>query len=353
MKALVMKEIGKIAWIDKEKPVCGPNDAIIKPLALAPCTSDIHTVYDGGIGDRHDVTLGHEGVGEVVEVGKMVKDFKIGDKVILSAVVPDWNSIEAQNGHSQHSGGMLGGYKWTNLKDGMFAEFIHVNDADGNLTILPNEVSLEEGCMLSDMVPTGFQAADMADIQFGEVVAIFGIGPVGLMATAATNLRGAGRIIVIDSRQQTADIAREYYGATDYIDFKKGSIVEQVMALTNGKGVDKAIITGGRADVLGTALEIVKAGGIISNINYYSGVDVVPIPVAAWGAGMSGKQIRCDLMKGGRDRTEKLARLVQYKKLDVKPLVTNILHGFDKLEEGLDMMRTKPAGMIKPVVIVK
>lgn len=353
MKALVMKEIGKIAWIDKEKPLCGPNDAIVKPLALAPCTSDVHTVYEGGIGDRHDVTLGHEGVGEIVEVGEMVRDFKVGDRVIMSAVSPDWNSVEAQNGHSQHCGGMLGGYKWTNLRDGMFAEYINVNDPDGNLTLLPEEVSIEEGCMLSDMVPTGFQAADMADIQFGEVVAVFGIGPVGLMSIAAANLRGAGRIIVIDSRQQTADIAMKEYGATDYVDFKKGSIVEQVMKLTDGKGVDKAIITGGRADVLGTALEILKAGGIISNINYYSGVDMVPIPVATWGAGMSGKQIRCDLMKGGRDRIEKLTRLVKYKKLNVKPLVTNILYGLDKIEEGLEMMKTKPAGMIKPVVIVK
>ena len=129
MKAFAMLSIGKVGWIDKPMPVCGPLDAIVKPIALAPCTSDVHTVWAGAIDDRHNLTLGHEAVGEIVEVGSLVKDFKVGDKVIAPAITPDWNSLEAQAGYSMHSGGMLAGWKFSNIKDGVFAEYFQIGRA--------------------------------------------------------------------------------------------------------------------------------------------------------------------------------------------------------------------------------
>lgn len=151
MKCLAMLKIGEIGWIEKEVPKCGPMDAIVKPIAVAPCTSDIHTVWEGAVGKRKDMILGHECCGEVVKVGELVKDFKPGDRVLVPAITPDWNSLEAQAGFSMHSGGMLAGWKYSNYKDGVFAEFFHVNDADGNLAHLPKDIEPEEACMLSDM----------------------------------------------------------------------------------------------------------------------------------------------------------------------------------------------------------
>ena len=81
MKGFAMLGINKVGWIEKEKPVAGPFDAIVKPLAVSPCTSDIHTVFEGALGDRHNMILGHEAVGQVVEIGSEVKDFKPGDKI--------------------------------------------------------------------------------------------------------------------------------------------------------------------------------------------------------------------------------------------------------------------------------
>ncbi len=352
MKGFAMKRIGETAWIEKERPKCGPLDAIIRPLALAPCTSDIHTVYEGGIGERHDMILGHEGCGEVVEVGELVRDFKVGDKVLIAAITPEWDTVEAQAGYSMHSGGMLAGWKFSNIKDGMFGEFFHVNNADGNLALIPEGVTYAEACMLSDMVPTGFHAAELADVQYGDVVAIFGIGPVGLMATAATALKGAGRIIVVDSRELSAGIAKEY-GATDYVDFKVAPTEDQIMKLTNGAGVDKVIITGGDQRVFATAIKVLKAGGRIGNVNYLGSGEFVEIPRVEWGTGMAHKQIFGGLMPGGRLRLEKLARLIKYKKLDVNKLITHTLYGFDKIEEALELMHTKPADLIKPVVILE
>lgn len=133
MKGYAMLKIGESGWIEKERPVCGPLDAICRPLAVAICTSDVHTLWEGAIGERHNMILGHECCAEVVEVGELVKDFKPGDRVLVPAITPDWNSLEAQAGYSMHSGGMLAGWKFSNFKDGVFSEFFHVNDADGNL----------------------------------------------------------------------------------------------------------------------------------------------------------------------------------------------------------------------------
>ena len=219
MKGFAMLTIGQTGWITRDMPKCGPNDAICKPIALAPCTSDVHTVWAGAIGDRHNMILGHEAVGEVVEVGNLVKDFKPGDKVLVSAITPDWNSLEAQEGYAMHSGGMLSGWKFSNFKDGVFAEYFHVNDADGNLAHLPEGMSLEAACMVSDMVPTGFHGVELADVQFGDNVVVIGIGPVGLMAVAAAAIRGAANIYAVGSRKNCADLAREF-GATDIINYR-------------------------------------------------------------------------------------------------------------------------------------
>lgn len=347
-----MKKIGETGWIEKERPQCGPNDAIIRPLALSPCTSDVHTVWEGALGEREDMILGHEGCGEVVEVGEAVKDFKPGDRIMVAAITPDWNSKAAQSGYPMHSDGMLGGWKFSNFKDGVFGEYFHVNDADGNLAHLPKEISTAEACMLSDMVPTGFHGAELADIQFGDTVLVVGIGPVGLMAVAGANLRGASRIIVVGNRQVCVDAAKGY-GATDVVNYKDGPIDEQVLKITNGEGVDKAIIAGGDNDTFEPVIKALKPGGKIGNVNYLGSGTYIQIPREEWGVGMGHKMIVGGLMPGGRARLEKLASLIVTGKLDVKPMLTHRFEGFENVEEALMLMKDKPADLIKPVVVIE
>ncbi|EFI41427.1 MULTISPECIES: NAD(P)-dependent alcohol dehydrogenase [Peptoniphilus] len=351
MKGFAMLGIGQTGWIEKERPVCGPLDALVRPLALSPCTSDVHTVWEGAIGDRHDMILGHEGCGIVEEVGSLVKDFKPGDRVMVAAITPDWSSLEAQAGYSMHSGGMLAGWKFSNFKDGVFGELFHVNDADGNLAHLPDSISPEEACMLSDMVPTGFHGVELADVQFGDTVLVVGIGPVGLMAVAGANLRGASRIICVGTRQICRDVAKGY-GATDFIGYKDGSIDEQVLALTDGKGVDKAIIAGGGVETFEPVIKCLKPGGKIGNVNYLGSGTYINIPRVEWGVGMGHKQILGGLMPGGRLRLEKLASLIECGKLDVKPMLTHKFKGFEHVEDALMLMKNKPSDLIKPVVVL-
>lgn len=351
MKGYAMLRIGEAGWIEKERPECGPLDAIIRPLALSPCTSDIHTVYEGAIGERHNMILGHEGCGVVEEVGSLVKDFKPGDRVMVAAITPNWNSVEAQAGYPMHSGGMLAGWKFSNFKDGVFGEYFHVNDADGNLAHLPDEITPEEACMLSDMVPTGFHGVELADVQFGDSVLVIGIGPVGLMSVAGANLRGASRLMVVGTRPNCVEAARGY-GATDVISYKNGPIDEQVLELTKGRGVDKIIIAGGDNDTFEPAIKCLKAGGKIGNVNYLGSGTYVNIPRVEWGVGMGHKQINGGLMPGGRLRLEKLSSLLVTGKLDVKPMLTHRFKGFEHVEDAVRLMKEKPKDLIKPVVTI-
>ena len=208
MKGFAMLGMGKTGWIEKARPVCGALDAIVRPIAVSPCTSDVHTVWEGALGERKDLILGHEAVGEVVEVGSLVRDFVPGDRVIVTAITPDWGSEEAQRGFAMHSGGMLAGWKFSNYKDGVFAEFFHVNEADANLAKLPDDLDPGTACMLCDMMPTGFHAAELAEIGFGESVCVIGIGPVGLMAVRERRdrrARGTGKQLYLRRERRRAE----------------------------------------------------------------------------------------------------------------------------------------------------
>ena len=351
MKGYAMLKIGETGWIEKEPPSLGPYDAVLKPIALAPCTSDIHTVWAGALGDRHNMILGHEAVGEIAEVGKLVRDFKVGDKVMVTAITPDWGSREAQGGYSMHSGGMLAGWKFSNFKDGVFAEYFHVNEADANLAHLPEGMDLGAACMLSDMVPTGFHGCELADVRFGDSVAVIGIGPVGLMSVAACAIGGASHIYAVGSRPNCVKLARDF-GATDIINYREGSIEEQIMYKTCGKGVDKVIIAGGDNDTFIAATRMLKPGGIIGNVNYLGEGDYVRIPRAAWGCGMGHKTIAGGLMPGGRLRLEKLASLITTQRIHPEKLITHRFNGLEGVEQALMLMKDKPKDLIKPLVII-
>ena len=173
--------------------------------------------------------LGHEAVGIIDEVGPDVKDFKPGDKVIVPAITPDWEDEAAQRGYSSQTTEPLGGWKFSNFKDGVFGEYFHVNLADANLAKLPESIEPETAAMLSDMFSTGI------------------IGPVGLSAVAGAAILGASRLFAVGTRPNCVDVAKKY-GATDIINYKEGPIDEQIRDATDGAGVDAVIIAGGNMD---------------------------------------------------------------------------------------------------------
>lgn len=350
MKAYAILSYGKAGWIEKERPVCGPLDAICRPIALAACTSDVHWLEDENAEKRKGIVLGHEGVGEIVEVGPLVKDFKPGDKVIVTAITPNWSDTASQAGYPAHSGGMFGGFTFS-VKGGMFAEFFHVNDADGNLFHLPKGMDPGTASMISDMMPTGFHGCELAEIEYGDTVCVIGIGPVGLMAVRGAVLKGASRIIGVGTRLDCIKVAKDY-GATDFLSYKDGPLDKQVREMTGKKGVDKVIIAGGNNDTFIEAVKMVKPGGKIGNVNYLDQGEYIKIPRIAWGLGMGHKQINGGLMIGGRHKMEKLTSLVSYGRVDPSRLITHRFNGLEAVEKMLKLMQDKPADLIKAVTVV-
>lgn len=353
MKGLARIKQDVLGWVEKDKPVAGPNDAILRPIAFAPCTSDVHIVWGNAyMSDEPNRIVGHETTGIVEEVGSEVKDFKPGDRVIVPAITPTWDRVPSQKGFGQHCDGMCTGMPFITFKDGTFAEYFHVNNADGNLAHLPDNVTPDQAVMISDMMTTGFYGAELAEIKPGETVAVFGIGPVGLMGVAGAHFMGASRILAVGSRPVSVKVAKEY-GATEIVDYHDGDTVQQIMDLTDNEGVDKVVVAGGGVDALGEGLTVLKAGGILGNVNHYDGVESIPIPALGWGAGLSDKTIRGGVCPGGRARMEQLVKLVQYGRFDSSKLITHRFTNFEDIEEAMILMRDKPRDLIKPAVILE
>lgn len=352
MKGYGAIEVNKVGWIEKERPVCGPLDAIIRPIAVAPCSSDTHSSH-GGSGPVQNLILGHEAVGEVVEVGELVKKFKPGDVVVVPCCTPDWTekAMQQRGANNAHDAGLMKSFKLLGAWDGVFAEFFKINLADSNLVLKPENVSVDAALMTVDMMSTGFYGVEMADVQFGETVVVFGIGPVGLMCVAGTALKGAGKIIAIGTRPNCVELAKEY-GATDIVSYKEGDIVEQILAI-NGGQVDKVIIAGGDCSSMNQALCVVKPNGIISSVNFYDVTDKFEFPAYLWGLGMSDVTIRGGFCPGGAYRIEKLLNIIAAGRVHPEKMLNYKYEGFEKIEEAFKVMDEKPRDLIKPVVHIQ
>ncbi len=347
MKAFVMKEIGRVGFMDKPIPEPGANDAVVRTSKALICTSDSHTV-GGGIGPRTDLTLGHEAVGVVHAVGSEVKVFRPGDRVVAGAITPDWGHPAAQNGYPSQTGGPLGGWKFANVKDGVFAEYFHVNDADANLAKIPDDVPDEAAVYCCDMLSTGFMGAENGNIPIGGTVAVLAQGPVGLMSTVGARLQGAGLVIGVESVPSRQKLAR-IYGADEIVDFTKEDVVDRVMELTESEGVDTAIEALGADITFQTAIKITKPGGTVSNTGYFGEGEFVSIPRVEWGVGMADMTIATGLCPGGRLRMERLLRVLQGGRVDPTQMTTHTFH-FDEMERAFEVSDKKLDDVIKPLI---
>lgn len=348
MRTFVMRQIGEVGFKDKPVPEDpGPNGAIVKTTRALVCTSDTHTVA-GAIGEREDLTLGHEAVGVVAKLGSEVSSVAEGDRVAVNAITPCYKCINCIRGYPSQCTEMLGGWKFANVKDGVFAEYFHVNDAEANLTPIPDSIPDESAVYTTDMMSTGFAGAENANIPIGGTVAVFAQGPVGLMATAGARLLGAGRIIVVESMPERQELARRF-GADEVVDFEEVDAVEAILELTDGVGVDSAIEALGAQKTFEDCVKVTRPGGTISNVGYHGHGDTVDIPRLEWGVGMSDKVIRTALCPGGKDRMQRLLRLLETGRVDPTPMTTHTFP-FAEVDRAFEMMKTKEDGMIKPLI---
>lgn len=251
MKAVVFHGIGDIRLDNVPEPkIQHPMDAIVRLTASAICGTDLHMIRGTFSGMIPGTILGHEGVGIVEEIGSNVRNFKIGDRVVIPSTIGCGSCSYCRTGYYAQcdeanpngpSAGtaFFGGPKDTGPFQGLQAEYARIPYANVGLVKLPQGVTDDQAIMLSDIFPTAYFGAEIAEISPSDTVAVFGCGPVGMFAIASAQLLGAGRILAIDTIVSRLEMARDL--GAEVIDFNTEDPVETIQSLTNGIGVDRAI----------------------------------------------------------------------------------------------------------------
>jgi len=265
MKALVYHGPGKRGWEEKPKPaIKNSSDAIIRITKTTICGTDLH-IMKGDVPEVIDgLILGHEGVGVVEEVGSAVLNFKVNDKVLISCITSCGICDACKKGMYAHC--ETGGWILGHMIDGTQAEYVRIPHADTSLYHIPDGVEEEAIVMLSDILPTGFECGVLkGEVKPGDTVAIVGAGPIGLAALLTAQFYSPAEIIMIDLDENRLNFAKKF-GATKLV---SKDAVEEVMKLTNRKGVDVAIEAVGISTTFDICQSIVAAGGHIANIGVH------------------------------------------------------------------------------------
>jgi threonine dehydrogenase-like Zn-dependent dehydrogenase len=386
MKAVVFHGPGDVRTETVKDPAIeAPTDCIIKVSRTALCGSDLH-LYDGyNPAMKEGDILGHEFMGEVVEIGSEVKHLQNGDRIVVPFAIADGTCYHCKHhltslcentnpdnealiklygypaaglyGYSHLYGGIPGGQ----------AEYVRVLLADTNAFKVPEGIDDEHALFTTDIFPTGYMAAENANITPGATVAIWGAGPVGLFTMKSAQLMGAGKVIMIDSVPERLELAREHGAETINFDEEK-DVVERIKQLTDGHGPDACIDavgleasghgTNGITDkvkqtlrmetdhptVLYEVIQAAKPGGTVSMPGVYAGfVDKFPIGVA-FGKGLTFKMGQTHV----HNYVNKLFDLIRDKKVDPTFLITHRL-SLDDAPDAYKMFRDRSNDCIKVV----
>jgi len=352
MKAAVFVEPNRIVLEDKPIPDVGPLDALIRITTTTICGTDVH-ILKGEYPVARGLTIGHEPVGIIEKLGSSVRGFREGQRVIAGAITPSGYSaaclcgVCSQDGPDTKYGFKpLGGWRFGNTIDGAQAEFLLVPDAMTNLAPIPDGLTDEQVLMCPDIMSTGFAGAESGNVRIGDTVAVFAQGPIGLCATAGARLLGASTIIAVEAVPARMAISRQM-GADHVVDFSKVDAVDEIMRLTDGRGVDVAIEALGRQQTFEAALRVLRPGGTLSSLGVYS--NDLTIPLTGFLAGLGDHKIITTLCPGGKERMRRLMEVIAGGRLETRPLVT---HRFklDQIEEAYDLFANQRDGVLKVAI---
>ncbi|MFJ3448419.1 NAD(P)-dependent alcohol dehydrogenase [Pseudomonas sichuanensis] len=352
MKAAVFVEKNRIVLDEKPIPDIGPLDALLRVTTTTICGTDVH-ILRGEYPVAKGLTVGHEPVGVIEKLGSQVQGFHEGQRVIAGAITPSGHSnaclfgCGSQDGvGTAHGFKAIGGWKFGNIIDGCQAEYVRVPDAMANLSPIPDQLSDEQVLMCPDIMSTGFSGAERGGVTLGDSVAVFALGPIGLCAVAGARLLGATTIIGVDTVAERISVAR-LMGADHIVDFRQGNVVEQIMALTGGRGVDVAIEALGTQATFEAALRVLRPGGTLSSLGVYS--TDLHIPLGPFAAGLGDYRIITTLCPGGKERMRRLMEVVASGRVNVSPLVTHRMR-LDDIEAAYQLFAHQRDGVMKVAI---
>jgi len=345
MRALMFHGPGQISLETVPIPKARSGEVVIRVTLTTICGTDLH-ILKGEYPVKPGLVIGHEPVGVIHEIGDGVTGYEIGDRVLVGAITPCGQCNFCLGGNWSQCGGAIGGWKFGNTIDGAQAEYLRVPYAQANLAKIPNELTDEQVILLADIASTGISAAESADMQIGDSVAIFAQGPIGLCATAGAKLKGASLIIAVESDPFRTKMARQM-GADAVFDFKQHDVVEEIKHITGGRGVDVAIEALGTQGTFENALCVLRPGGTLSSLGVYSGK--LSVPMEAFAAGLGDHKIVTTLCPGGKERMRRLIELVRQGRLDLTPLLTHTFP-LERITEAYQLFGERREGVIKVAI---
>jgi threonine dehydrogenase-like Zn-dependent dehydrogenase len=349
MRAAVFQSPGDIHIEQVPRPHARPGEAVIRVTLTTICGTDVH-ILKGEYPVKPGLVVGHEPVGVIEELGAGVQGYEIGQRVLVGAITPCGQCHACLSGHlSQcgHGSGYeaIGGWRFGNTIDGAQAEYLLVPNAQANLARIPDSLTDEQVVLLADIASTGFSGAESGAVRIGDSVVVFAQGPIGLCATAGARLMGASLVIGVDGDPERREVARRM-GADVVLDPEAVDVVSEVKRLTGG-GADVAIEALGLQVTFESALRCLRAGGTLSSLGVYSGK--LELPYEAFAAGLGDHRIVTTLCPGGKERMERLMKVVEAGRFDPLPLITHRF-SLDQIGEAYRIFSNRLDGVLKVAI---
>lgn len=345
MKALTYVEHGKFALTDKPKPsLQDPRDAIVRVTVSSICTSDLHIKHGSVPRAVPGITVGHEMVGVVEQVGSEVHTLKPGDRVTVNVETFCGSCFFCRHGYVNNCTDQNGGWALGCRIDGGQTEYVRVPYADQGLNRIPDGVTDEQALFVGDILATGFWAARISEIKTEDTVLIIGAGPTGISTLQCVMLKEPGRIIVCEKDEQRRQFVREHYpevllcGPEDCEDF--------VREHSDHGGADVVLEVAGAAGTFELAWKCARPNAIVTVVALYDEDQVLPLPR------MYGKNLT--FKTGGVDGCDcdEILSLIEAGKIDTTPLIT---HRFplSEIEKAYEIFENRLEGVIKIAITVE
>ncbi len=345
MRGLVFRGPNQIELEEVPQPEPGYGEVVIRVTLTTICGTDLHIVR-GEYPVKPGLVIGHEAVGVIHEIGPGVTGYRVGERVLVGAITPCGQCGPCLSGTWAQCGGALGGWKFGNTINGAQAEYLLVPNAQANLARIPSELRDEQVVLLADIASTGFSASENAHLQLGDTVAVFAQGPIGLCATAGAKLQGAAFIVAVESDRVRMQMARRM-GADLVLNFEEVNVVDEILRLTEGRGVDVAIEALGTQSTFENALRVLRPGGTLSSLGVYS--HHLTIPLDSFAAGIGDQKIVTTLCPGGKERMRRLMELVRHGRVDLTPLLTHTF-ALDEIVDAYKLFGDRGNGVIKVAI---
>ena len=342
MLAYVYKDKGRFALEERQRPVItDPKDAIVRITLASICTSDLHIKHGFVPRAVKGITVGHEAVGVVEEVGADVTNVKVGDRVAINVETFCGECFFCKRGYVNNCTDKNGGWALGCRIDGVQAEYVKVPFANTGLTKIPDNVSDEAALFVGDILATGYWAADISQLEEGDTALIIGAGPTGICTLLSAALKKPARIIVCEKDESRRALAKRVCPMAETVSPEQ--VEDYIMKTCERGGADVVFEVAGAEDTFELAWKCARPNATVVVVAMYDKPQILPLP------DMYGKNLT--FKTGGVDgcKCDEILSLIAHGRIDTTPLITHTF-AFKDIEKAYDLFENRRDGVVKVAI---